>query len=84
MGSFDWATFGQSRVFINIRRPCGHVERGGGTCPHQVLAVTLPLTLFQPGGGYCVLKWGFMRTFPGNQDAMKCLSFLLLVFEVPY
>ena len=20
------------------------------------------------GGGQCVLKWGFMRTFPGNQD----------------
>ena len=21
------------------------------------------------GGGHCVLKWGFMQIFPGNQDA---------------
>ena len=26
-------------------------------------------------GGHCVLKWGFMRTFSGNQDAtLKCMS----------
>ena len=25
--------------------------------------------LSEPVGGNCVLKWGFMRTFPGNQDA---------------
>ena len=24
---------------------------------------------FERGGGHCLLKWGFTRTFPGNQDA---------------
>ena len=29
--------------------------------------------------GRCVLKWGFMRTFPGNQDAtLKLMSELIL------
>ena len=40
------------------------------------------------GPPHCVLKWGFMRIFPGNQDAtlkaMSELNFIrfLLVFEV--
>ena len=33
-----------------------------------------------------MLKWGFMRTFPGNQDAKFKYHFykILLVFELPY
>ena len=27
------------------------------------------LSELRGGGWHCVLKWGFMRTFPGNQDA---------------
>ena len=48
----------------------------GMQSPSQILANAL--TLFQSGVGrlwppdpppHCVLKWGFMQTFPGNQDA---------------
>ena len=45
----------------------------------QVLLLIHP----KSGGGHCVLKWGFMRTFPGNQDGTLKYK-ILLVFEIPY
>ena len=44
---------------------------GGGRGKKDGLSLFLSFFLFQQngGGGHCVLKWGFMQTFPGNQDA---------------
>ena len=43
----NYLSFFSIHVFTaSFRRACGHVDEG--TCPHQVLAVTL--TLSQPGG----------------------------------
>ena len=44
--------------------------------------VLLQSGLSEPGGpgGHCVLKWGFMWTFPGNQDAtLKLKSELIFI-----
>ena len=36
----------------------------------------VPKKVFFPEEGHCVLKWGFTRTFPGNQDAIAKLKYV--------
>ena len=52
---------------------CTFAEEGcrseGGHGGHALQILTDQLTLSQPEGGSCVLKWGFTQTFLGNQDA---------------
>ena len=42
------------------------------------LAIEIGLTDWPiGGGGHCVLKWGFKRTFPGNKRCNICSNIVL-------
>ena len=53
-------------------------------CPAAFMGVTEPLEGLKMGGGVLCFEWGFMRTFPRNQDVTVKLKSELIFIKFWY